>query len=463
MTVKGAQRRSVPEMLALLPEAERGEVYRALAASALPHGVHDPVRGSGLRQAQRYPAGDWWQYWLLLLGRGGGKTHVLTNVMRAWAMSGSMPIVGAVGATSDDTRRVLVEGDSGIMATAPRWERPTHKKQDRLLEWPNGARTYLFSAEEPDRLRGANLYGLLADELAAWKDPDATWDQAMFTLRVGPRPRVVIATTPRPIPIIRRLASDPATYLTTGSTYDNIANLAPSFIKTIVKRYEGTRLGAQELQGLILLETPSALFPAESIHYWPDAPLDLLKRIIVAVDPTGTSKGDECGIVVVGDFGPRVTAGAFRWIVLDDMSVQGSPLQWATVAAKAFDRWKADRVVAETNFGADLVVSNLKQHAPNLPVTRIHASRGKVLRAEPVALVYEQKRVAHLRGFPKLEQQLGLFSATDGYMGAGSPDRADAVVHGITYLMAGKASAPAGGAASVDAAPSGNPLPSTIS
>jgi phage terminase large subunit-like protein len=389
-------------------------------------------------------------------------THVLTNVMRAWAMSGVMPVVGAIGATSDDTRRVLIEGDSGVMATSPRWERPLHKKQDRLLQWPNGAVTYLFSAEEPDRLRGANLYGLLADELAAWKDPDATWDQAMLTLRVGPRPRAVIATTPRPIPIIRRLASDPATFLTTGSTYDNAANLAKTFLDTIVRRYEGTRLGAQELQGLILMETPEALFPAESIRYWPEAPLDKLKRIIVSVDPTGSSKGDECGIAVVGDLGPATPEEEVRWVVLDDRSMSGTPLQWATAAAKAFDFWQADRVIAETNFGGDLVVSALQQHAPNLPVTKIHAARGKLVRAEPVALVYEQGRVAHLRPFPKLESQLGLFSASQGYMGAGSPDRADAVVHGVTYLMAGKGGAPSGAAQGLPKAPDGSPLPSTI-
>jgi len=255
----------------------------------------------------------------------------------------------------------------------------------------------------------------------------------MLTLRAGKNPRAVIATTPRDTHLVRTLASDKRTFLTLGSTYDNEKNLAPQFLEVILSTYAGTRLGAQEIEGKILIDTPNALWASEDIRYM-DASESVL-RIVVGVDPSGTATGDECGIVVAGELPDK------SFIVLDDASIAGSPAQWAAQAAQVFDLWRADMVVAETNFGGDLVVGVLKQHAPYLPVRKIHASRGKVLRAEPVALLYEQGRVFHRKPFPELERQMTAISADPsiGYPGKGSPDRADAMVHAISSLMTKRA------------------------
>lgn len=423
------QHHSVLSQIMLLPPEDRERLLEMLPASLLHRLRSDVFRGYGLRRGQRFPGGDW-LVWLLLSGRGFGKSFTLSSVANAWARK--FPVFAIVGATSDDVRRVLVEGESGIPAVAPRWFRPEYKKTDRLLEWPNGARGYFYTAVEPDRLRGANNYGGLCDELAAWDNPEETWTQLQLTLRSGVRPRTVVATTPRPIPIIRRLATDPMTYLTTGSTYEN-PNLAESFLHEVEKRYGGTRLGQQELEGQIVLDVAAALWKPTFFQY---RPLDrALRRVVVAVDPTGG--GDACGIVVAG----ALTGDTY--IVLEDATMNGSPEQWAATAVRCLDRWKADCIVAETNYGGDMVLSTLKQFNPDTPVRKVTASRGKVVRAEPISLLYEQGRVAHLNPFPELEQQLLLFDSEQGYMGAGSPDRADALVWALTAL-AGLRVAPPG-------------------
>jgi phage terminase large subunit-like protein len=454
--------RSVPEMLALLPQEQQDRIIGMLNAEAVARGVWDVNQGGLLRRAQRYPPGSWWTTWLLMAGRGFGKTRVISTVVRSWAMSGVMPTTAIVGTTADDVRRVLIEGDSGIYAVTPRWERPLYRKQDRALQWPNGAMSYLYSAQEPDRFRGANNYGIAVDELAAYPNAQEMYDQMLMTLRRGVNPRMVIATTPRPLELIRKIASDPTTYLTTGSTRDNARNLSRVFLSKTIGRYKDTRLGEQEIEGGILMDTPGAVFPSEKIKYIPTGlSLAQLRRIVVSVDPSGSAKGDDCGIVVVGDFGPGAMP---RYVVLADMSLKGSPNEWSRRTVAGFDLWKADLVVAETNFGGDIVVSVLQQSAPNLPVVKIHASRGKVVRAEPVGQAYERGDVVHLRPMPELEQQMTQMSTQHGYMGSGSPDRVDALCHGMNFLMSGAQPAPSYGAGSVasDPARNGNPMPSSL-
>lgn len=432
------QPRSVVDMLHRLPLETRVRIMDQLPVSASARLALDWNHGGQSRRKQRIPDGGW-RYWLLLAGRGFGKTRVVSSFTHRMAMSGNYETGALLGATSDDVRGVLVDGESGIMQTVPSAHRPRHYKVDRYLLWPNGARTYLFSAEEPDRLRGRNLsYGGI-DEIAAWKSPQDVWDQFMLTLRAGTDPRVAIATTPRPIPIIRKLASDPLTFLTTGTTYENFSNLAPAFVEEIVKAYEGTRLGQQELDGVILSDTQNALWLPEDIIYAPDTDVRALRRVVVGVDPTGSSTGDYCGIVVAGE---RPDGD---YIVLEDASVSGSPEIWAGATVAAFDRWKADLVVAEVNFGGDMVEATLRNVAPNLPVRKVRASRGKVIRAEPIALLYQKHRVTHYRKFDLLETQLTQMSGDPsvGFTGSGSPDRLDALVWAL-HAMSGKARAPTG-------------------
>jgi phage terminase large subunit-like protein len=426
------QHRSLAELMAGLSQDDQHRLLDMVPREVVEWARYDPTRGFGLRRGQRLPVGDW-QNWLLLAGRGFGKTHVLSSVAHQWGLT--LPSFGIIGATSDDTRRILVEGPSGILATAPKWRRPIYRKADRMLEWPaTGSRAYLFSAEVPDRLRGANLAGLLADELAAWPDPEEVWAQAQLTLRIGDFPRSVIATTPRPIPLIRQLASDPSTFLTVGSTYEN-TKLSKNFIKTVIKAYEGTRLGRQELEGAILTEVDSALWTSASICYAPHTDLTALRRVVIGVDPAGGGRGgDTTGIVAAG----LLADGSL--IVLEDASIHGSPSVWAGQVARVFDKWRADAVICEINYGGQLCVDVLHQSAPNLPVRVVHATRGKVVRAEPIALLAEQGRLFLLHPMAALETQLLGFSASHGWMGAGSPDRADAAIWACTGLIGTKSS-----------------------
>jgi phage terminase large subunit-like protein len=367
---------------------------------------------------------------LYLAGEGMIPTHntrVLSAVADQW--SKTLPTIGIIGATADDVRRILVEGESGILSKAPRWNCPTYHKADRKLVWPSGCTGYLFSAETPDRLRGSNLAGLLCDELAAWADPDEVWAQAQLTLRIGDWPRTVIATTPRPIPIIKKLARRSSTFLTTGSTYEN-NKLSKNFIEEIIAVYEGTRLGRQELEGMILSEVDAALWTNTTITYSPHVDLSLLRRVVIGLDPSGGTRGsDEIGIVAAGELADGTV------IILEDATCHGSPAFWAAEVARCFDRWRADTVIAEINFGGALVEEVLRQAAPNLPVRVVSASRGKSIRAEPVALLFEKKKASLLRPMPELETQLLNMSAIHGWTGSGSPDRLDAMVWAVVGLI----------------------------
>jgi len=378
------------------------------------------------RPSQTPPEGDW-TTWLILAGRGFGKTragaewvHENAGRYRRWHL---------IGRTAADVRDTMVEGESGLLATQKKDNPCRYMPTKRKVLWDNGAQALMFSADEPDQLRGPQTEAAWLDEMAAWKHPEA-YDLHLMGFRLGDHPRQVITTTPRPTRVIRELLKDPSTVVTRGSTYENRENLAPEFFNLITRRYEGTRLGRQELYAEILDDLPGALWTRDRFKYG-EPPRQgetyELIRVVVAVDPALSSDedSDENGIIVVG------LGVDGRVYVLDDLSSRGSPDQWARRATYAYAEWMADRIVAEANQGGDMVEAVIRNVAPDVPVKLVNASRGKRTRAEPISALYEQGRVYHLRGFPELEDQMCNYSP-DSY--EGSPDRMDALVWGITEL-----------------------------
>lgn len=376
------------------------------------------------RPEQLLPPGDW-QYWLVKAGRGWGKTRTGAEAVREWIRQG-FRYVNFIGATADDARDIQVVGESGILAICPKSERPVYIGNKNLLRWPSGATSLIFTADKPERLRGKQHEKVWADELAAWRYPEA-WVQTTLGLRLGRNPQAVITTTPKPSKLIKDLIADPLTIMGEGtqySTYANTANIAKSFIDKIVKRYEGTRLGRQELKAEVLSDNPGALWKRTELddHRVVKAP-DLV-RIVVGIDPSATSEGDEAGIVVAG------VAKDGQGYVLDDLSIQGSPHAWATAAIVGYGKYKGDRVVAETNNGGEMVELTLRTVDPSIPYTAVHASRGKLTRAEPIAALYEQGKVHHVGSFASLEDEL-----CEWVPGMASPNRLDALVWALTLLM----------------------------
>lgn len=411
--------------MSLLPDEQRRQLLSELSdedCAALLYDWHFWARPD-----QVAPEGEW-RTWLVLAGRGWGKTRVGAEWVRESVRR--FPIVNIIAPTADDARDIMVEGESGILAICPDNERPDYVPSKRRLEWPNGARTLIFTADEPDRLRGKQHMRLWADELAAWRYPEA-WDQAMMGLRLGADPRVVATTTPRPIKIVTELVADPSTVVTKGNTYDNAENLAPAFLDKIIRKYEGTRLGRQELLAEILTDVPGALWTRKMlddnrVHWPPD-----LERVVVAVDPSGghEEENDEQGIVVAGR---GVDA---RGYVLDDRSCKLSPNGWGRRVVQAYIDHKADRIVYEKNFGGEMVEAVIQTAAATMGVTvateAVHASRGKVVRAEPVAALDEQHRVSHVGSFPDMEAEMCNWTPQSGQ----SPNRLDARVWALTALM----------------------------
>ncbi len=371
-----------------------------------------------------------WTTWLMLGGRGAGKTRAGAEWVRAHARDASDARIALVAETLSDARAVMVEGVSGLLSVHPPGARPLFEPSKRQLRWGNGAVAQLYSAEDPESLRGPQFTAAWCDELAKWRRPQETWDMLQFSLRLGSTPRQVVTTTPRPIPLIKTLLADARTFVTRVSTTANAANLAPSFLETIVGRYRGTRLGRQELEAELLEDRPDALWPRDIIERHRVSAPPPLVRIVVAVDPPVSSgaRADACGIVVagVGEDG--------RAYVLADATLQGvRPLDWARAAIAAFRRFEADRVVAEVNQGGELVETVLRQVDPALPVRSVRAMRGKVLRAEPVAALYERACVSHVGALPALEDEMCDFGL-DGLSGGRSPDRVDALVWALTDL-----------------------------
>ncbi len=380
------------------------------------------------RPEQLSPPGSW-STWVVLAGRGWGKTRVGCEFIRQEVTAGRMGRVAIVGRTAADVRDVLVEGESGLLAIHPKRERPVWVASRRRLRWPNGAIATTYSAEEPDQLRGPQHDGALADEVAAWQHPEA-YDQLRFGLRIGHHPRVVVTTTPRPTAIIRNLIDDPLSVVTRGRTADNRANLSPGVVAELERRYGGTRLGRQELDGEVLTDTPGALWTYGSfegargrVDKAPD-----LRRVVVAIDPAVTSSevSDETGIVVVG------VGYDDRGYVLADHSGRYTATQWASLAVGLYRKHHADRIVAEVNNGGDLVEAALRTVDRSVSFRAVHASRGKAIRAEPVAALYEQGRVSHVGVLKELEDQMVTWSPISD---KASPDRLDALVWGLTNLM----------------------------
>ena len=398
------------------------------------------------RPNQLPPPGEWLT-WLILAGRGFGKTRTGAETIAQWARDIPGGRFALIGQTYADARDVMVEGESGLLAVLDpeelrggtvdtAWNRSLGE-----LYLANGSKFKLYSSEKPRQLRGPQHHGAWGDEPATWNDAekgtadDTTWSNMLFGLRLGENPRVVVTGTPRPNRLVRELLKDDTTVTTRGSTYDNLANLAPTFREAILSRYEGTRLGRQELSGELLEDTPGALwtwgmFGAEGFRLAEAPPL---RRIVVGVDPaaSSTDESDETGIIVAG------LGQDGRGYVLADASLRGTPNEWGRAVAGAAGAWQADRVVAERNNGGQMVEYVLRTVAPTLPITTVWASRGKQTRAEPVAALYEQGRVSHVGSFPELETQLTGWTPDGG----ASPDRLDALVWALTELMLGEARA----------------------
>jgi phage terminase large subunit-like protein len=387
------------------------------------------------RPAQMPPPGDW-RYWLIMAGRGFGKTRAGAEWVRAQAAAGRRRIA-LIGPTVADVRDVMVEGESGLLNISSPLERPTYQPSRRRVVWRNGATAFLYSAQEPERLRGPQHDAAWADELAAWPRGQETWDQLQFGLRLGSDPRVVITTTPKPLPLVRQLAADPLGVVTRGTTYDNRANMPAAFIDGIIKRYEGTRIGRQELHAELLGDVPGALWPHETLLNCRVATHPDLQRVVVAVDPSGSSghdDGDQQGVVVAG-----LGVDGLGY-VLADRTCRLSPQGWGRRAIEAFDAFGADRIVAEKNYGGEMVRFTIQAVRPNAPVSLVTASRGKIVRAEPVSALYEQGRIRHLipdladNPLAELENELR-HATSSGYLGEGSPNRMDALVWALTELF----------------------------
>lgn len=387
------------------------------------------------------PEGDW-RTWAILGGRGAGKTRAGAEWVRS-CVEGARPLdpgrckrVALIGETLDQVREVMIFGDSGLLACSPPDRRPAWSATRKALVWPNGAEAMAFSASEPESLRGPQFDCAWVDELAKWKKGQDTWDMLQFGLRLGARPQVCVTTTPRNVGVLKDLLAAPSTVATHAPTEANRANLAASFLAEVRTRYAGTRLGRQELDGVLMEDVEGALWSRAALERLRLDSAPVFDRIVVAVDPpvTGKAGSDECGIVVVGaqtDGPPQ----DWRAVVLEDCSVQGvGPLGWARAAVSAMEKWGADRLVAEVNQGGDMVETVLRQIDALVPVTKVHASKGKVARAEPVAALYEQGRVWHLKGLGALEDQMCRMSQL-GYEGKGSPDRVDALVWALTDLL----------------------------
>ncbi len=394
------------------------------------------------------PPGGTWRTWVILGGRGAGKTRAGAEWVRA-QVEGARPLdagrcrrVALVGETYDQVRDVMVFGDSGILACSPPDRRPVWRASERRLVWPNGAEARAFSAHDPEALRGPQFDAAWADELAKWRRAGEAWDMLQFALRLGEDPRVCVTTTPRSSQLLRDILAAGSTVMTHAPTEANRANLAASFLEEVRARYAGTRLGRQELDGVLLEDVEGALWNSAMLEAARAEAAPDLDRVVVALDPAVSAGegADACGIVVAG---AQVQGPAQDWRawVLADRTVRGvGPLGWARAAVSAMEAFGADRLVAEVNQGGQLVEEVLRQVDPMVPFRAVRASRGKVARAEPVAALYEQGRVKHLRGLAELEEQMCQMTAR-GFEGRGSPDRVDALVWALHELMIAPAAA----------------------
>ncbi len=388
------------------------------------------------RDDQLPPDGDW-STWLVLGGRGAGKTRAGAEWVRGVALglapfsSAPARMIALVGETLADVREVMIEGVSGLLRIHARDERPSWEPTRRRLVWPNGAVAQAFSADDPEQLRGPQFEAAWADELCKWRRADAAYDMLQFGLRLGANPRQVITTTPRPMALLKKILADPATAVSRAATNENAYNLAPAFLDRVHKIYGGTRLGRQELQGELIEDRAGALFPRALIERSRVVEAPVLARIVVAIDPPASSRegADACGLVAAG------LGADERVYVLADESASGlSPLEWASRAVSLYRRLEADRIVVEVNQGGEMARAVIAEVDASVPVSEVRANRSKHLRAEPVAALYEQGRVSHVGAFAALEDEMAEFSA-DGLSSGRSPDRLDALVWAVTALV----------------------------
>lgn len=411
---------SLAYSIASLPEQERQEAVQSLTNKEAEAILHD--WSVWARSNQLPPPGDW-LVWLIMAGRGMGKTRAGAEFVLEEVKTKRARRIALVAKTPADARDVMIEGDSGLLNISPPWNRPLYEPSKRRLTWENGATALVFSSKEPDQLRGPQYDLAWGDEIRTWYYPQETWDNLLFGLRVGEHPRVVVTTTPLPLSVIKKIMEAPDTVITTGTTYENRANLAPSFFRQIISKYEGTRLGRQEINAELLEDVPGALWNRGIIKY--KAAPELV-RVVVAIDPAATSAegSNETGIIIAGK---GIDGNGY---ILDDRSARVSPDSWARRAIQGYDDFMADKVIGEVNNGGDMVGLTIKT-VRDVPYKAVHASRGKQARAEPVAALYEQGRVFHTRPFEELEDQLVTWTQESGE----SPDRLDALVWALTELM----------------------------
>lgn len=428
MLTSPQENKSKQELLASLPAAERKKILDGLNEAQLQSLLYDWRYLA--RPKQLRPSGDW-RYWLVQAGRGFGKTRTGAETVREWVNEGYR-LIHLVASTAGDARDVMVQGESGLLNCFPPNQRPNYEPSKRLITFHNGAIARLFSADEPERLRGPQCEAFWADEVAAWRFLQEAWDNLQFGFRLGNDPRGVITTTPRPLPLIKALIEDPATIVTRASSYENRANLAPAFFDSIIRKYEGTRIGRQELLAELLEDVPGALWNMQRIDAarikLSDVSYELLVRIVVAIDPAVSSNADsdDTGIVVAA------LTRTGHVIVLDDLTCKETPRGWADIAASVYREKRCDRIIGEVNNGGELVEANIHAVAPDVAFRAVRASRGKAVRAEPIAALYEQGRVHHVGYFPLLEEQMCSWSPQSG---GKSPDRMDALVWAVTDLI----------------------------
>ena len=396
-------------------------------------------RGVRARQNQLAPEGDW-RLWAIIAGRGFGKTRAGAEWLREQWKAGKKRM-GLIGATVDDVRDLMVEGPSGICNVGPPHERPVYQMHRRRVLWPDGAKGWLFSADAPERIRGREFDAAWCDETGAWRHEQSkarelrgalgqtraedAWNNMLFCMRASSEPQICVTTTPKPLPLIRRIIKE-ADYLSRGRSHDNRANLSEVYFE-IIQGFEGTRIGRQEIGGEILEDVEGALWSLALIEELRAPKPTILDRVVVAVDPPGDNA--ECGIVVLG-----YVAANQRSYVLDDRSLAGTPHQWGNAVVRAFDDHQADLVVVEVNFGGPMAADVLRKIKPSLPIKQVHASRGKAIRAEPISTLYEFGKIRHAGVFPKLEDQM-----TSWVPGMPSPDRLDALVWAATEIHHGAA------------------------
>lgn len=396
------------------------------------------------RPEQIAPDGDWLT-WVINAGRGFGKTRAGAEWVREQVESGRRRIA-IIGETYKDLVEVMCFGDSGIASVFPEHQRPKIVTNPNVhITFHTGAIALGYNATQPSQLRGPQFDASWADELAKWKKARETWDMLQFGLRLGDKPQALVTTTPRPIPVLKEIMADASTVVTHGSTFDNAGNLAASFLTKVRTRYEGTRLGRQELSAEMLDDVPGALWTAARFH--PHEGAIEARRIVVGVDPSGAGSaeesGDDIGIVVAALLKDRDAQGRDMFAILEDATCKLSPSGWGRRAVERYEAHGADCIVAERNFGGAMVESNIRTASPrgrNAKVKMVTASRGKTVRAEPVAALYEQGRVLHMPGLTELEDQMMQMTGS-GFVGEGSPDRLDAAVWALTELMGEKSTA----------------------